>query len=81
MLVGDGFILHGGVRLSAEQLGLLDTRSDQGWHLGWFKQKLRTVNGEKPTFGSRMLSPTPEPSSVLLGGRLLFVARRFRRGA
>lgn len=40
-LVGDGFVLHFGHTLTPEDLLLLSNRDDSGWHLGWFKRKLR----------------------------------------
>ncbi len=40
-LVGDGFVLHFGHPLTPEDLLLLSNRDDSGWHLGWFKRKLR----------------------------------------
>ena len=40
-LVGDGFVLHFGNWLTPEDLLLLSNRDDNGWHLGWFKRKLR----------------------------------------
>lgn len=40
-LVGDGFVLHFGHTLTPEDLLLLSNGDDNGWHLGWFKRKLR----------------------------------------
>jgi len=45
LLVGDGFILQSGHVLKAEDLAVLEARDDQGWHLGWFKRKLRAGLG------------------------------------
>ena len=61
VLVGDGFIVHGGVTLGAEQLGLLATFDDHGWHLGWFKQKLREggFTGPAPSVAGGVSSSHP----------------------
>jgi hypothetical protein len=45
ILVGDGFELRGGFVLTAEDLATLAALDDNGWHLGWFKRKLRSNNG------------------------------------
>jgi hypothetical protein len=81
VLVGDGFTIHGRVTLSAEQLGLLATLDDQGWHLGWFKQKLReagfTVTSPSVAGGSSSLLlppsglldlPNVSPDASVTGG-------------
>ena len=46
LMVGDGFILHGGYTLTLEDLAVLSGRDDNGWHLGWFKKKLRDSGGD-----------------------------------
>jgi hypothetical protein len=45
VLVGDGYILRFGHTLSVADLQVLAGRDDQGWHLGWFKKKLRDNDG------------------------------------
>ena len=46
LLVGDGFILYGGHALSVENLAVLAALHDNGLHLGWFKKKLRSSDGQ-----------------------------------
>jgi len=45
LLGGDGFMLHGGYTLSFADLAVLAATDDNGWHLGWFKKKLRSGDG------------------------------------
>jgi hypothetical protein len=74
MLVGDGFILRWGLTLTPEDLGLLEERDDQGWHLGWFKQKLRDAAFTVPLPSLPGGSSSPDvlmpPSSVQGGADL-----------
>ena len=45
VLVGEGFVLRSGHSLTEDDWLQLAARDDHGWHLGWFKRKLRDSGG------------------------------------
>jgi hypothetical protein len=66
-LIGEGFVLHLGYSLTPEDLLILATRDDRGWHLGWFKRKLRGGgNGESDVVDLGLSTWVPTlPSNVM----------------
>lgn len=51
VLVGDGFVLRSGHSLTYDDWLQLAARDDHGWHLGWFKRKLRAGTDIHPHVG------------------------------
>jgi hypothetical protein len=67
LLEGDGFIMHWSWTLTPDDLALLAERHDSGWHLGWFKPKLRDAGGGEVVIPG-FEDGTGVPSGVTLPG-------------
>ena len=72
VLVGDGFVLRYGHSLTYDDWLQLAARDDHGWHLGWFKKKLRDSGGDfqGDPFDPIWINPISAPGVGNGGGAL-----------
>ena len=67
VVVGDVLVLNSQHTLTLDDLRVLDALDDNGWHLGWFKRKLKADSGggSLPDFDRTPTIPLPSFDSEL----------------
>ena len=67
VVVGDLLVFNSQHTLTLDDLRVLDALDDNGWHLGWFKRKLKagSVGGSLPDFDRTPTIPLPSFDSEL----------------